>query len=199
MLVLGAAGGVGLTSVELAKALGAKTVIAAASTPAKLEACRRAGADHLVNYEEEGWRAKVKELTDGAGVDLVVDPVGDKYTEPAVRCLAWGGRLLIVGFAAGEIPRIPANLLLLKGAAAVGVFHGAWPMHERGAEQAATERLLRMVAAGEIRPAASRLYALADAPLALRDMMQRRVTGKVVLTTDAFRAGGGPTAAAARL
>jgi NADPH:quinone reductase-like Zn-dependent oxidoreductase len=113
VLVLGGSGGIGLTSIELAKAFGC-TVIAAAGSEAKLQACKAAGADFLVNYEEPGWHKKVKDFSGGEGRDLIVDPVGDKFTEPAVRTLAWGGRLLIIGFAAGEIPKIPMNLLLLK-------------------------------------------------------------------------------------
>ena len=132
------------------------------------------------------------------GVDLVVDPVGDRFTEPAVRALAWGGRLLVIGFAAGEIPKIPANLLLLKGAAAVGVFHGMWPLHDTEGPREAEAELLKMVAQGSIAPAVSAVYPLEDAAVALTDMMQRRSTGKLVLgtraglaTTEAAQSQGG--------
>ena len=183
--MLGAAGGVGITSIELVKAFGGK-VIAAASSQAKLAACKAAGADWLVNYEDPGWQKKVKEITGGNGVDICVDPVGDRFTELAVRSLAWGGRLLVVGFAAGSIPRIPMNLLLLKGASAVGVFHGKWPVMEGMEPEAEAQRvILDLIAKNKLHPAASRVYEFDDAASALDDMMQRQVTGKIVLRTAA--------------
>jgi NADPH2:quinone reductase len=121
LLVLGASGGIGLAAVELAKAMGAK-VIAAASSDEKLALCKSKGADETINYESEDLKNRIKELTNGTGVDVVLDPVGGKYTDSALRGIAWGGRFLIVGFANGEIPKIPMNLPLLKGCSIVGVF-----------------------------------------------------------------------------
>mmetsp|Transcript_87903 Transcript_87903/g.138765 ORF Transcript_87903/g.138765 Transcript_87903/m.138765 type:complete len:336 (+) Transcript_87903:72-1079(+) len=185
VLVLGAAGGLGITCIELCKALGAR-VIAAASSEAKLAACKRAGADELINYEAPDWHLKVKDLTMGRGVDICFDPVGDRFTEPAVRCLAWGGRLLVIGFAAGDIPKIPMNLLLLKGASAVGVFHGKWPaMDGVEGEKEAQEVILNLAVQKQIRPAASQVYDFEEASVALDDMMKRRVIGKAVLRTSA--------------
>jgi NADPH2:quinone reductase len=123
LLVLGAAGGVGIAAIEIGKVLGAR-VIACASTGEKLAVCREHGADETINYAIEDLRERIKELTGGTGVDVVYDPVGGQYTEPAMRSLAWRGRLLVVGFAAGEIPKIPLNLTLLKGCSIVGVFWG---------------------------------------------------------------------------
>ena len=125
LLVLGAAGGVGLAAVEIGKATGAH-VIAAASSDDKLEVCRQHGADEGINYSTENLRERIKALTQGKGVDVTFDPVGDKYSEPAVRSIAWGGRHLVIGFAAGDIPRIPLNLTLLKGCSIVGVFWGSF-------------------------------------------------------------------------
>ena len=129
LLVLGAAGGVGLTAVEIGKAMGAK-VIAAARGPEKLEIAKQHGADELIDYESEDLRTKVKELTGERGVDVVYDPVGGDYFDAALRCLAWEGRILVIGFAAGRIPEIPANRLLLKSAQAIGVYWGAYRQHD---------------------------------------------------------------------
>jgi len=129
LLVLGAAGGVGLAAIEIGKALGAR-VIACASSEEKLAVCRSHGADAGIDYANEDLRERIKALTDGRGVDVVYDPVGGPYTEPAFRSLAWRGRLLVVGFAAGEIPKLPLNLALLKGASVVGVFWGDFARRE---------------------------------------------------------------------
>lgn len=130
ILVLGAAGGVGLAAVELAKMMGAK-VLAGASTPEKLQLCKDRGADLLINYEEEDLKSRIKELTNGKGVDVVFDPVGGNYTDSAIRGMAWKGRYLIVGFSNGEIPKIPMNLPLLKGCAILGVFWGQFSKLEK--------------------------------------------------------------------
>ena len=180
LLVLGAAGGVGLAAVELGKLLGAR-VIAAASTDAKLEVCRRRGADELVSYGSEGWRDRVKDLTGGKGVDVVYDPVGGALAEPALRLLAWGGRHLVVGFAGGDIPRIPLNLPLLKGFSIVGVYWGEFARREPQRHQANMRRLLGLLSEGKLEPLVSKVYPLERAGEALRAIMDRQATGKLVL------------------
>ncbi|HPE02414.1 MAG TPA: NADPH:quinone oxidoreductase family protein [Burkholderiaceae bacterium] len=180
LLVLGAAGGVGLAAVELGKLAGAR-VIAAASTEEKLEAAREHGADATINYAEADLRETVKLLTDGRGANVVFDPVGGDYTEAAMRSLAWRGRLLVVGFAAGGIPSIPANLLLLKGASAVGVFWGEFAQREPAANAALFAELFGWLASGKLKPYVSYAYPLAEAPQALQALLERRVIGKVVL------------------
>src|SRR5204862_7087961 len=129
LLVLGAAGGVGIAAIEIGKALGAR-VIACASSAEKLEVCRQHGADETINYATEDLRQRIKDLTDGKGIDVIYDSVGGPYTEPAFRSIAWRGRLLLIGFAAGEIPKLPLNLALLKGASIVGVFWGDFTRRE---------------------------------------------------------------------
>jgi NADPH2:quinone reductase len=180
VLVLGAAGGVGLAAVELAKVMGGR-VIAAASSPAKLDICRRYGAEAVIEYTTEDIRERVKALTDGAGVDVVYDPVGGDYAEPALRSMAWNGRYLVVGFAAGDIPRIPLNLPLLKGCAIVGVFWGGFIAHESERNLRNLRDLHAWLAAGTIKPHVSATYSLAEAPQALNAMLARQVTGKVAL------------------
>lgn len=183
LLVLGAAGGVGLTAVELGKKMGAR-VIAAASTEEKLELCRQYGADETINYVAEDLKQRSKDLTDGAGVDVVFDPVGGDFSEAALRATAWKGRFLVVGFAAGDIPAIPLNLVLLKGCQIVGVFWGRFAKTEAQKSIANTMQLVQWFNDGELRPHIDRVYALDEAPQALRDMMQRRVKGKVVVRPD---------------
>jgi NADPH2:quinone reductase len=181
MLVLGAAGGVGLAAIEIGKAIGAR-VIAAASTDEKLAVCKEHGADATINYSTENLRERIKALTDGKGPDVVFDPVGGGYAEPAFRSIAWRGRYLVVGFANGEIPKLAFNLPLLKGASLVGVFWGDFVQRE---PQANTESLLTMIdwmKAGKIRPHISRRYTLEQVPQALNDMAARKVTGKIVIT-----------------
>ena len=180
MLVLGAAGGVGLAAIEVGKALGAR-VIAAASSDEKLTACKAHGADVLINYETDDLREALRAATDGRGPDVIYDPVGGKYSEPALRSIAWRGRHLVVGFAAGDIPRLPWNLMLLKGASVVGVFWGDFTRKERDAHLAAMERIAGWIAQGKLRPLVSRRYALADTAQALQDMAARKVIGKVVI------------------
>lgn len=180
LLVLGASGGVGLAAIELGKAFGAK-VIAAASTAKKLEICRQHGADELINYAEEDLRARLKEITGGNGVDVVYDPVGGPYTELALRSCAWGGRVLIVGFANGEIPALPANLTLLKGASVVGVFWGGRIKREPEANVQDLEDLFNLLKQGKIKPHVSGTYPLRKGPEAIRALMNRQVSGKVVI------------------
>jgi len=180
LLVLGAAGGVGLAAVELGKLFGAR-VIACASSDEKLETCKRFGAAITINYEREDLREALKKL--GGAADIVLDPVGGKYSEPAVRAMAWKGRYLVVGFASGEIPKIPLNLTLLKGCSIVGVFWGEFAKRERDLNAANLRELTAWLRAGKIKPLVSASYPLERAADALNDMMNRKVQGKVVLTT----------------
>jgi NADPH:quinone reductase len=183
LLVLGAAGGVGLAAIEIGKALGAR-VIACASSEEKLAVCREHGADATINYTAEDLRERIKALTDARGVDVVYDAVGGPYTEPAFRSLAWRGRLLVVGFAAGEIPKLPLNLPLLKGAAVVGVFWGDFARREPQQFAASVRRLAGWFREGKLRPHVSQTFPLRQAADALKLMAARQVKGKVVLTTD---------------
>ncbi len=180
MLVLGAAGGVGLAAIEIGKALGAR-VIAAASSDEKLAVCREHGADATINYASADLREAIKAATDGKGPDVIYDPVGGIYTEPAFRSIAWRGRYLVIGFANGEIPKLPLNLPLLKGASIVGVFWGEFARREPKANQAAMRELMNWMAEGKIRPHISGRYPLAETARALNDMAARKVTGKVVI------------------
>ena len=180
LLVLGAAGGVGLAAVELGKLLGAR-VIACASSDEKLETCKRFGAEITINYEREDLREALKKL--GGAADIVLDPVGGKYSEPAVRAMAWKGRYLVVGFASGEIPKIPLNLTLLKGCSIMGVFWGEFARRERDLNAVNLRELTAWLRAGKIKPLVSASYPLERAADALNDMMNRKVQGKVVLTT----------------
>ena len=182
VLVLGAAGGVGLAAVEIAKVMGAR-VIAAASTEDKLAVCRQHGADDTINYTSEDLRERIKALTQGRGVDVVYDPVGGDLSEPALRSMAWRGRFLVVGFAAGAIPNVPLNLPLLKGCSIVGVFLGAFMRNEPQRNAAELPELLAWIAEGKLRPHICAVYPLERAADALHDVMNRKVTGKVVLTT----------------
>jgi NADPH2:quinone reductase len=186
LLVLGAAGGVGLAAVELGKLMGAR-VIAAASSEEKLATCKRYGAEQLINYEREDLREAIKNLTEGKGVDVIYDPVGGKYAEPAVRGMAWKGRYLVVGFAAGDIPRIPLNLALLKGCSIVGVFWGDFAKREPEANAANLKELIAWLRSGKIRPLVSAAYPLERAADALNDIMKRKVQGKAVLIMDSKR------------
>jgi NADPH2:quinone reductase len=181
MLVLGASGGVGLTAVELGKLMGAN-VIAAASTAEKLELCKEYGADEIINYREEDLKARVKELTGGKGVDVVYDPVGGDYTEAALRATGWKGRYLVIGFAAGKIPKIPLNLPLLKGCAITGVFWGAFAQREPKNNQINTAELLKWFYSGDIKPHIHKVFPLAEAADALRELDERKVRGKVVIS-----------------
>jgi NADPH2:quinone reductase len=182
LLVLGAAGGVGLAAVEIGSALGAR-VIACASSDDKLAVCREHGADATINYATEDLRERIKALTEGRGVDVIYDAVGGPYTEPAFRSIAWRGRHLVVGFAAGDIPKLPLNLALLKGASVVGVFWGDFARREPARFADSMRQLAKWYAAGKLRPHVSETFPLEKAAEALKLMAARKVKGKVVLTT----------------
>src|SRR6266436_1235688 len=181
LLVLGAAGGVGLAAIEIGKALGAR-VIACASSDEKLAVCREHGADATINYAAEDLRERIKSLTGGQGVDVIYDPVGGAYTESAFRSIAWRGRLLVVGFAAGEIPKLPLNLALLKGAAVVGVFWGDFARREPKAFAESVKQLARWYAEGRLRPHVSQTLPLERAAEAIQLLASRKAKGKIVLT-----------------
>ncbi len=181
LLVLGASGGVGLAAIEIGKALGAK-VIAAASTAEKLEVCKQHGADELINYDSEDLKARLKELTGGKGVDVVYDPVGGGYSEPALRSMAWRGRFLVIGFANGEIPKIPLNLTLLKGCSIVGVFWGDYAKREPMNNLMDLRTLVGWLKEGKLKPHIAGTYPLERGAEAIRLLMDRKVSGKVVIT-----------------
>lgn len=180
LLVLGAAGAVGLAAVEIGALMGA-TVIAAASTDEKLDLCRRYGAAQTVNYTTEDLKSRVRELTGGEGADVVYDPVGGPYSEPALRATAWDGRYLVVGFAAGDIPRLPLNLALLRGCSVVGVFWGSFVMREPERHRANVAEMVEWWRAGRLRPHTYAVHPMASAGDAFRDMAERRAMGKVVV------------------
>lgn len=180
LVVLGAAGGVGLAAIELGKIMGA-TVIACASTADKLALCRERGADETIDYRTEDLKTRIKSLTHGRGADVVYDPVGGAYSEAALRATGWSGRFLVVGFAAGDIPKIPLNLLLLKSCQVIGVFWGAFTMKERQTHLANVAKLMRWLEEGKLRPHIGKTYPLADAAQAIRDMMDRKALGKLVV------------------
>jgi NADPH2:quinone reductase len=181
LLVLGAGGGVGLAAVEIGKALGAR-VVACASSADKLAVSRAHGADEVIDYSKEDLRERIKQITGGRGVDVVYDPVGGPYTEPALRSTAWRGRLVVIGFAAGDIPRIPLNLPLLKGSSIVGVFWGDFTRREPQAFAARMRQLGDWFEQGKLNPHVSETLPLDRAVDALQMMASRKVTGKVVLT-----------------
>jgi NADPH:quinone reductase len=183
LLVLGAAGGVGLSAVELGRAMGAR-VIAAASSDDKLALCRERGADETINYDTEDLKARVKELTAGHGVNVIYDPVGGDYAEPALRTIAWDGRYLVIGFTAG-IPRIPLNLTLLKSCQVVGVFWGAFVGREPERHRRNVAELLQLWQDGRVHPHVSATYPLEQAGEAIRELADRRAKGKVVVVTGA--------------
>lgn len=183
LLVLGAAGGVGIAAIEIARIIGAR-VIAAASSAEKLAVCKAHGADELINYASEDMRERLKTITGGKGVDVIYDPVGGGYSEPALRSIAWRGRFLVVGFANGEIPRIPLNLTLLKGCAIVGVFWGDFARREPKPNYEMMKELFTWLAEGRIKPHISARYPLARTAAALNAMAARQVTGKVVILPE---------------
>ncbi|MDK9705156.1 MAG: NADPH:quinone oxidoreductase family protein [Sulfuritalea sp.] len=180
LVVLGAGGGVGISAVEIGKAMGAR-VVAAASSADKLALCRKVGADETVNYSTENLKDRINELTGGKGADVVYDPVGGPYTEPALRALAWRGRLLVIGFAAGEIPKIPLNLALLKERSIVGVYWGDSVKHDPAGHLANMHQLHEWFAAGAIRPVVSEHFPLAAAKDAIAKIANRQVKGKIVV------------------
>jgi NADPH2:quinone reductase len=180
LLVLGAAGGVGIAAVEIGKALGA-TVIAAASSEAKLALARQAGADHAIDYTQPDWRRQVEALTEGRGADVVYDPVGGAYSEPALRATAWRGRYLVIGFAAGQIPRLPLNLALLKERAILGVFWGEAMRRVPAQLQADLQQLAEWFAAGRLHPPVTERVPLEGAAAAMQRLASRQAMGKLVV------------------
>lgn len=180
VLILGAAGGVGTSAIQIAKAMGAK-VIAAASSDEKCALCKSIGADETINYSTQNLRAMLKTLTDGKGPDVIYDPVGGEYTEPAFRSIAWRGRYLVVGFAAGPIPALPFNLMLLKGASVVGVFWGDFAKKEPKANAAMMAELAGWYAKGTIKPVIDSTMPMAQLKEAYAHMSSRAVKGKLVM------------------
>jgi NADPH2:quinone reductase len=183
LLVLGAAGGVGLAAIEIGKAIGAR-VIAAASSDEKLDICRLHGADATINYTKENLRGAIKATAGEKGPDVIYDPVGGIYTESAFRSIAWRGRYLVVGFANGDIPKIPLNIALLKGASLVGVFWGEFAKREPQASKLAFRELMAWWSEGKIKPHISGRYALKDTAAALNDLAARKATGKIVILPE---------------
>ena len=183
LLVLGAAGGVGLAAVEIGKAMGAR-VIAAASSEDKLALCKERGADEAINYVSENLRGRINELTGQRGVDIVFDPVGGSYTETALRAMAWGGRLLVIGFAAGDIPKIPINLALLKERSIIGVYWGESIKHDPEGHARNVKQLVEWLAAGKVNPVISERVPLSKAADAMKRMFNRQVKGKVVVLPE---------------
>lgn len=182
VLVLGASGGVGLTAVEIAKAMGA-TVIAAAGGPEKLAVAKGAGADHLIDYTREDLRERVKEITGGRGVDVVYDPVGGDMFDASLRVIAWEGRIIVIGFAGGRIPQIPANLVLVKNIDIIGFFWGSYRRHRPQAMSESFAQLFRWFEDGKLRPHVSHRLDLTEVAKAFELLKTRKSTGKVVLTT----------------
>ena len=181
VLVLGAAGGVGVTCIEIAKAMGA-TVIAAASSDEKLAFAQSVGADHLINYSTDSLKDSVKALTAGKGVDVVYDPVGGDLAQQALRSTGWEGRYLVIGFASGDIPAFPANLTLVKGSSVMGVWWGAWAGRDPLAAKQNHLELLEMVEAGKLTPLVTNTFSLADTVDAFNLLVNRQAMGKVVIT-----------------
>lgn len=180
VLVLGAAGGVGITAVEIAKAMGAR-VIAAASSDEKLEFARSAGADELINYSDVPLKEAVKELTGGEGTDVVYDPVGGELAEQAFRATAWHGRYLVIGFACGDIPKFPANIALLKEASIIGVWWGTWAMKNPQLQIQNMLAMAQLIKEGTLTPRVTESYALDEYVDAFKAITERRARGKVIL------------------
>jgi NADPH2:quinone reductase len=184
VLILGAAGGVGTAAIQIAKAAGAR-VIAAASSDEKCALCTQLGADATINYSthtpQAGLRDEIRRLTDGKGPDVIYDPVGGDFAEPAFRSIAWRGRYLVVGFASGPIPALPLNLTLLKGASIVGVFWGDFAKREPQANAAMMQTLAAMYAKGQIKPLVDQTLPMSELPRAYSIMGSRSVKGKLVL------------------
>jgi NADPH2:quinone reductase len=180
LAVLGAAGGVGLAAIELGKVMGAR-VIACASSDEKLGFAREHGADETINYAKDDLKEGLRRLTEGRGVDVIYDPVGGPYSEPALRSIAWKGRFLVVGFAAGDIPKLPLNLVLLKGCDVLGVFWGSFIERDPERHRANTRQLLDWCVEGKLSSHVHAVYPLAQAPAALKAIAARKVMGKVIL------------------
>ncbi len=181
ILVLGAAGGVGIATIQIAKAMGA-IVIAAASSEEKLDFACQAGADMRVNYTTENLKERVKELTKGKGADVIYDPVGGDFSEQAFRAIAWDGRFLVIGFASGPIPKMPLNLALLKGASVIGVFWGAWNARDSAASQTNFKELIEMIDNGVFSPLVTEVYPLQEFARGFASIAERRAKGKVVFS-----------------
>lgn len=184
LVVLGAAGGVGASAIEVGKAMGAR-VIAAASNEEKLDFCRKLGADETINYERSNLRQGILDLTGGKGADVIYDPVGGAYTEAALRAGAWGGRLLVIGFASGTIPQVKLNLALLKERSLVGVYWGEMAHLDPARQRRNLEQLTAWFADGKLKPVVSERVSLAEAPAAMARLLQRKVKGKVVVVPAA--------------
>jgi NADPH:quinone reductase len=181
LLVHGAAGGVGLTAVEIGKALGAK-VIATTGNPEKLAIAKEHGADHLIDYSHEDIRERVKAITGGRGADVIYDPVGGDAFDASLRCVAWGGRIIIIGFASGRIPQIPANIVLVKNVDIIGFYWGSYQTRKPDLLRQCYSKLFEWFDEGKLKPHVSARFDLADAAHALDFLRQRKSTGKVVLT-----------------
>jgi len=197
LLVHAAASGVGLTAVEIGKAMGA-TVIATASSEEKLAVARAHGADHGINYANEDLRERVKELTAGRGADVIFDPVGGEAFDAALRSVAWEGRILVIGFASGRIPSAPANYLLIKNCAVIGVLWGATARRDPALVRASFGELFRMWEHGRLKPLVSRTFPLAETPTALTLLLERKVSGKLVVLPCGGSAPAQPTPASRR-
>jgi NADPH2:quinone reductase len=180
LLVLGAAGGVGLAAVQLGKLMGAR-VIAAAGSDEKLAICKQNGADEVINYSVGSLKEEVKRLTGGKGADVIYDPVGGDYFDQCMSCINWNGRLLVVGFASGPIPTLAINRILLKGCAVVGVFWGQFLMKEPQVNMANFHQLFQWYTDGKLKPPVFRTYPLAQAAQAMNDLLSRKTTGKLIL------------------
>src|SRR5262249_1284079 len=180
LVVLGAAGGVGTSAIEIGKAMGAK-VIAAASSPEKLALCKELGAAEAIDYEKQDLRQRILDLAGGKGVDVVYDPVGGAHTEPALRATAWRGRLLVIGFASGTIPAVKLNLALLKERSLVGVYWGDWTQRDPAGQRRNVEQLAAWFAEGKVKPVVSERVSLEQAPAAMQRLLQRKVRGKGVV------------------
>jgi NADPH2:quinone reductase len=180
LAVLGASGGVGLAAVELGKIMGAR-VIACASSPEKIAFARKHGADDGIDYAKDDLKEALRRVTDGRGADVIYDPVGGAYAEAALRSIAWLGRYLVVGFAAGDIPKLPLNLVLLKGCDVLGVFWGSWIQRDPAGHHANTEQLLAWCAEGKLSSHVHAVYPLEQAADALKAIAARQVMGKVIL------------------
>jgi NADPH:quinone reductase len=181
LLVLGAAGGVGLTAVEIGKLMGAK-VIAAAGGPEKLAVARQHGADYMIDYSREDIRERVKAITGGHGADVIYDPVGGDAFDASLRCVAWEGRVIIIGFASGRISQIPANIALVKNVDIIGFYWGSYQLHKPAVPKESFKHLLHWFEEGKLKPHVSESFELKDVAVALERLKQRKSTGKVVLT-----------------
>lgn len=182
LLVLGAAGGVGLTAIEIGKALGAK-VIAAAGGADKLSVAQQHGADHLIDYSREDLRERVKAITSGKGADVIYDPVGGDAFDASLRSVAWEGRVIIIGFASGRVPQIPANIALVKNVDIIGFYWGSYQLHKPDVPRESFKQLFGLFDQGKLKPHVSQTFELKDAARALEFLKERKSTGKVVLTT----------------